>query len=321
VAPTRATVLLLGESGTGKELIANAIHYRSPRASGPLVKVNCAALAETLLESEMFGHEKGAFTGAVARRKGRFEAADGGTLFLDEVAEIPPATQVKLLRVLQEHAFERVGGNEAIRSDVRLVTATNMDVEKAVREGKLREDLYYRLKVVTIRLPPLRDRREDIPALARHFAAKFAAENGKPVPRIDPSAMAALAAYSWPGNVRELENVMENAVVLARGDVLSADLVAAGAPPRPLPEGEGVLRFLPGTPLVEVEKRMILETLRAQDGNKSKAAEALGIGVRTLYRKIDEYGLKEFSKEGRKEAEAHPAAGEEGGETEPGPPG
>jgi DNA-binding NtrC family response regulator len=269
----------------------------------------------------MFGHEKGAFTGAIARRKGRFEAADGGTLFLDEVAEIPPATQVKLLRVLQEHTFERVGGNETIHADVRLVTATNVDVEQAVRAGKLREDLYYRLKVVTIRLPPLRDRRDDVPALARHFAAKFAAENGKPAPRIDPAAMASLAAYSWPGNVRELENVIENAVVMARGDVLTPDLVAMGGSPRPAPESEGVLRFLPGTPLAEVEKRMILDTLRAEGGNKSKAAERLGIGVRTLYRKIEEYGFKEFSREGRKET-APAGEGEPASEGEsPGAPG
>jgi DNA-binding NtrC family response regulator len=290
VAPTRATVLILGESGTGKELIANAIHYRSDRAKGPLVKVNCAALTETLLESELFGHEKGAFTGAVQRRKGRFEIADGGTLFLDEVAEIPPTTQVKLLRVLQEQSFERVGGNETLQVDVRIITATNTDLKAGVREGRVREDLYYRLKVVTIPLPPLRDRREDIPALARHFVKKFTEQNGKPPMTIDGSAMAALTSYSWPGNVRQLENVLESAVVMSTGETITPELVALDAPRTPV-EDQSVLRFLPGTPLEDVERQLILATLQAEGGNKTQTAKRLGIGVRTLYRKLKEYGV------------------------------
>ena len=290
VAPTRATVLILGESGTGKELIANAIHHGSDRAKGPLVKVNCAALTETLLESELFGHEKGSFTGAAQRRKGRFEIADGGTLFLDEIGEIPPPTQVKLLRVLQEQAFERVGGNETLRVDVRIITATNADLEKAVEEGRVREDLYYRLKVVTLRMPPLRERREDIPALVSHFVRKFALQNGKPEPSVDPSALAALASYAWPGNVRQLENVIESAVVMARGNVLTPDLVAVDAPRLPV-DDPGSLRFVPGTTLADAERSLILATLQAEGGNKTRAAKTLGIGVRTLYRKLKEYGL------------------------------
>ncbi len=289
VAPTQATVLLLGESGTGKELIANAIHFNSKRARGPLVKVNCAALTETLLESELFGHEKGAFTGALQRRKGRFEIADGGSLFLDEVAEIPHPTQVKLLRVLQEHAFERVGGNETIHVDVRIITATNADLEKAVREGRVREDLYYRLKVVSIQLPPLRERPGDIPPLARHFVSKFAEQNGKPPLEIEPAAMALLTAYDWPGNVRQLENVLESAVVMARDRVITADLVDQEAPlPRARTNADTV-QFVPGMTLADLEKRAILATLKATDGNKTQAARMLGIGVRTLYRKLKEY--------------------------------
>ncbi|MHC5038593.1 MAG: sigma-54-dependent transcriptional regulator [Planctomycetota bacterium] len=290
VAPTRATVLLLGESGTGKELFANAIHYRSNRSEGPLVKVNCAALTETLLESELFGHERGAFTGAVQRRKGRFEIAHGGTMFLDEVAEIPPPTQVKLLRVLQEQAFERVGGNETIKVDVRMITATNADLKKAVEEGRVREDLYYRLKVVTLRIPPLRERREDIPALVQHFVQKFAEQNGKADMEMDPDAMLALNTYPWPGNVRQLENVIESAVVMAPGNVITPALVAVEAPHLPQEEGSPS-PFTPGLPLAAVEKQVILATLKAQGGNKAKTAKILGIGVRTLYRKLKEYGV------------------------------
>ncbi len=294
VAPSKASVLILGESGTGKELIANAIHYESPRSGGPFVKVNCAALSETLLESELFGHEKGAFTGAIARRKGRFEAAHAGTLFLDEIAEISPGTQVKLLRVLQEHAFERVGGNETIRVDVRVIAATNADLEAALRDGKLREDLYYRLKVVTIRVPPLRERRGDIPLLARHFLEKSAAENGKKV-SLSPEALRAVEAYDWPGNVRELENAMETAVVLSRGPTIGPDLFPFA--PKALEKAaepavaDGSLRVPLGTPMADVERQMVLATLDHVGGNKTAAAKALGIGTRTLYRKLAEYGL------------------------------
>src|SRR5688572_9290676 len=220
VATSRATVLITGESGTGKELIASALHHNSDRRERPFVKLHCAALAESLLESELFGHERGAFTGADRRRIGRFEQADGGTLFLDEIGEISPATQVKLLRVLQEHEFERVGGNQTVRADVRLVAATNRDLKKLVDEGKFREDLYYRLNVINLHLPPLRERRDDIAGLAAHFVRRFAAENGKTVDRIDTSAMRILRAHAWPGNVRELENVIERAVVLVDGPAI-----------------------------------------------------------------------------------------------------
>ncbi|MCI0340561.1 MAG: sigma-54 dependent transcriptional regulator [Planctomycetales bacterium] len=294
VAPSKASVLILGESGTGKELIANAIHYESPRSGGPFVKVNCAALSETLLESELFGHEKGAFTGAIARRKGRFEAAHGGTLFLDEIAEISAATQVKLLRVLQEHAFERVGGNETIRVDVRVIAATNADLDAALRDGKLREDLYYRLKVVTIHVPALRERRGDIPLLARHFLEKSSSENGKKV-ALAPEALRAFEAYDWPGNVRELENAVETAVVLARGPTIGPELFAFA--PKALEKAaepavaDGSLRVALGTPMADVERKMILATLDHVGGNKTQAAKVLGIGTRTLYRKLAEYGM------------------------------
>src|SRR5262252_2424856 len=216
VAPSKATVLIAGESGTGKELVANAIHARSPRANGPFVKLHCAALAETLLESELFGHERGAFTGAVARKDGRFSIADGGTLFLDEIGEISPSVQVKLLRFLQEREFERVGGNETITVDVRVIAATNRDLRQMVAEGKFREDLYYRLNVVTIDVPPLRARRSDVPLLATHFLKRFAEENGKRIEGFTDEALERLTRYAWPGNVRELENAIERAVIVSR---------------------------------------------------------------------------------------------------------
>ncbi len=291
-APTNATVLILGESGTGKELVAEAIHAASPRAKGPFVKVNCAALPEGLLESELFGHAKGAFTGAIADRAGRFEAANGGTLFLDEVGEIPPHTQVKLLRALQSRDIERVGESRARPVDVRLVAATNADLDALVRKGSFREDFYFRLKVITIRMAPLRERRGDIPALVHHFLALYAERHGLPKPAVTPEAMVLLEHHAWPGNVRELENTIEAAVVLGGGSPITPELLPeeVGGVHRvdDLPEGDG-LRIPAGTPLPEAERRIILDTLRRTGGNKTAAARILGIGLRTLYRKLDAY--------------------------------
>jgi DNA-binding NtrC family response regulator len=287
VARSRATVLVSGESGTGKELIASALHHNSDRRERPFVKLHCAALAETLLESELFGHERGAFTGADRRRLGRFEHADGGTLFLYVIGEISAATQVKLLRVLQEHEFERVGGNQTVRVDVRVVAATNRDLKKLVLAGKFREDLYYRLNVINLTLPPLRERPDDIVALAAHFLRKFASENGKPSLRIDPAAMRILRSHSWPGNVRELENVIERAVVLVDGpailprhlppelDESSAD---DGGPPR-----------IPGASLADLERYAILRTLEHVGGSTTQAAHMLGISVRKVQYRLRDY--------------------------------
>ncbi len=289
VAPTRATVLIQGESGTGKELVARALHQCSPRAQGPFVPVHCAALAPTLLESELFGHEKGAFTGAVERRRGRFELADGGTLFLDEVGEIDPALQVKILRVLEERKFERVGGSETVEVDVRLVAATNRDLRQRVAEGAFREDLFYRLFVVNLTLPPLRAREGDIVLLAQHYLKALAAENGKPISGFTPEAMDALTTYPWPGNVRELRNVVERMVVLGHGDRLGVrDLPAAlraGAGP-----AAGGARA--GTALREAERQLIAEALRRHKGHRTRAAQELGISRRTLHRKLNEFGLR-----------------------------
>ncbi len=301
VAPTNAHVLVLGESGTGKELVANALHRASPRAERPLVKVNCSALPEGLLESELFGHVKGAFTGAVADRKGRFELADSGTLFLDEIGDVAPAIQVKLLRVLQAGEFERVGGTRTMKADVRLVTATNADLEKGVKEGRIREDFYYRIKGVTLRIPPLRDRREDIPLLAGHFVAKACAEAKRPPMRIDPDVTDALKRHSWPGNVRQLESVLRTSVVLAKPgqNVLTADLLPAEiASAR---EASDLVTIPAGTRLEDVERLLIEKTLAREGGNKTKAAKALGIGVRTLYRKMDEYRIREEDGKNEKE--------------------
>jgi DNA-binding NtrC family response regulator len=289
VAPTNATVLITGESGTGKELIANAIHYNSPRRDKPLVKLNCASLSETLLESELFGHEKGAFTGAISRRKGRFEIADGGTLFLDEIGGVSLAVQVKLLRVLQEREFERVGGNETIKVDVRLVTATNKDLKKAVEEGTFREDLFYRIHVVTIDVPPLRERKEDIPPLVSHFINKFAAENKKNVKGVTDEALLLLTSYDYPGNVRELENIIESAVVMATGNLIDVSVLPQSV--RSVTPARESIPLPVGSTLTDVEKRLIGETLRLTGGNKVQAAKVLGIGTRTLYRKIKEYNL------------------------------
>ncbi len=289
VAPTRASVLVTGDSGVGKELVADAIHNLSPRRDGPLVKVHCAALAESLLESELFGHEKGAFTGAQARKRGRFELAHEGTLFLDEIGEINQSVQIKILRVLQERKFERVGGESTVEVDVRIVAATNRDLRKEIEEGRFREDLYYRLNVVHIHIPPLKERRDDIPLLAMSFLREFSQENGKDLTGFDPKARQALYSYPWPGNVRELRNCIESAVVMASGSLLTVD---------DLPPGIGVsgdgqdVRIPLGSSLPEAERIIIRETLAAQGGNKSRTAEILGIGRKTLYQKIEEYGIE-----------------------------
>ena len=284
VAPSTATVLIQGESGTGKELIANAIHHGSARRDRPFIKVNCAALPETLLESEVFGYERGAFTGAVARKEGRFELADGGTLFMDEIGDLSPATQAKLLRVLQEGEFERLGGIRTLKVDVRLVAATNADLTALVREKRFREDLFYRLNVITIQIPPLRERREDIPLLAQHFLRRFAAKNAKAISGFTEEALDLLQTYAWPGNVRELENVIERAVVLSRSSMISpADF------PETLVGSEQAARHLVisiGTPLEDVEDRLIEETLRYTKGDKTIAAKLLGIATRTIYRRL-----------------------------------
>lgn len=290
VAPSRATVLLTGESGTGKELVAAAIHHRSPRKDGPFVRLHCAALAETLLESELFGHERGSFTGAQGRREGRFKQADGGTLFLDEVSEIPLPLQVKLLRFLQEREFERVGGNETIRVDVRIVAASNRDLASLVESGEFREDLFYRLNVIRLDVPPLRARKSDVPLLATHFLRRFARENEREIDGFTDEAMRALVTYPWPGNVRELENAIERAVVLCPGDRITPDLLpAVGAADAKKGEGELGL-MIPGLSMAEVERVVIERTLEAVDGSTAKAAEMLGISRRKI-----QYRLREWS--------------------------
>jgi DNA-binding NtrC family response regulator len=289
VAPARSSVLITGESGVGKEMVAEAIHYNSPRRDKALIKVHCAALAESLLESELFGHERGAFTGAVARTRGRFELAHLGTLFLDEIGEISPGVQVKLLRVLEERKFERVGGEETVEVDVRIVTATNRDLPKAIAAGTFREDLYYRLNVVSIEVPPLRERREDIDLLVAAFLKEFSEENGKRIEGIDARARAALIAFDWPGNVRQLRNSIESAVVLARGTVIGPD----DLPQNVRGETGGASVSLPvGATLADAERDLIRATLAREGGNKSRAADILGIGRKTLHRKLQEYGLE-----------------------------
>ena len=284
-APSLATVLVLGESGTGKELLARFIHERSSRAKGPFVAVNCAAIPETILDSELFGHERGAFTGAIARKDGRFAKASSGTLFLDEIGELSPAVQVKLLRVLQEGEYEPLGGN-TVRADVRIVAATNRDLLAEVSAGRFREDLFYRLNVIAVTAPPLRARREDIPLLVDHFLGLYCAKNGRPRLKPTRGALERMLDYGWPGNVRELENVIERAVVLCRGDALAeADLPDAVA--RTQRSVAAALSFPIGTPLGEIELRVIRETLRHTKGDKSVAAQLLGISTRTIYRKLD----------------------------------
>jgi len=295
VAPSEATVLITGESGTGKELIAGAIHFNSHRKDGPFVKLNCAAITETLLESELFGHEKGAFTGAERRKEGRFFQAHGGSLFLDEVSEMPLTMQVKLLRVLQEREFTRVGGENPIKVDVRMIAATNKNLQELISRGAFREDLYYRLNVVDLAIPPLKKRREDIPLLAQHFLEVFAARNHKEIKGYTPQAMNHLIRYDWPGNVRELMNAVERAVVLTQSDFLSekdftiineSDLDSSQS----VPENAGI-RLDGAVPLDEVEKATILNTLEAVGGNKSEAARRLGITRKTLHKKLKAYGV------------------------------
>ncbi len=298
-APTKATVLILGESGTGKELVAQALHEESPRKDKPFVKVNCAALSESLLESELFGHEKGSFTGAVGRKEGRFELADGGTLFLDEIGEISASLQIKLLRVLQTREFERVGGTQTVKVDVRLVAATNKDLAAEVKAGRFREDLYYRLNVVAVTLPSLRQRKGDIPALVSHFIGKYAASYGKNVKGLAPGTLNALLAHSWPGNVRELENAIERAVVLAKsGELTADDLPPTLRGPRPKDIATGSL--IPGATMAEIEREAILRTMEMVGGSTSRAAEVLGISVRKI-----QYRLKEYA------GDAPPGGGED----------
>lgn len=290
VATSRATVLIHGETGTGKELIASAIHQNSKRKDKPFTKLNCASLSETLLESELFGHERGSFTGAISRREGRFKQADGGTLFLDEVSEVPPSVQVKLLRFLQEREFERVGGNETLRVDVRVVAATNRDLRALVEEGRFREDLYYRLKVIQLEVPPLRVRRSDIPLLAQAFLRKYADENERNVRGLTDTALQHLMLYSWPGNVRELENAIERAVVMCEGEFVDVDDLPT-APHSQLDSGS-VLALIPGITMAELERMAILRTLDAVDGSTARAAEILGISQRKIQYRIREWGYQ-----------------------------
>ena len=292
VSPRPVTVLVLGESGTGKELIARAIHQNSPRVKENFVAVNCAALTEGLIESELFGHKKGAFTGAVSDKKGRIAYADKGTLFLDEVGDMPLATQAKLLRVLEQREVTPVGGNETRSVDIRLVAATNRDLHQAVKDGDFREDLLFRLQVVTVQLPPLRDRAGDVPLLVEHFVRELSTEHERDVRGISPEARALLVRYPWPGNVRELRNAVENMVLLARGDTLSVDDVPENIKSKDATGASAGGGFdLAGRSLEEVERALIAENLTLMEGNRQKTAKVLGIGERTLYRKIKEYGL------------------------------
>jgi DNA-binding NtrC family response regulator len=290
VAPTNSTVLLGGESGVGKDLIARAIHEKSRRASGPFLKINSTAIPENLLESELFGYEKGAFTGAGASKPGKFELADKGTLFLDEIGDVPPATQVKLLRVLQEREFERLGGTRTIKVDVRLIAATNRDLRAALEEGTFREDLYYRLNVVPIDIAPLRERKEDIPDLVNLFVARFAADSGKAIEGIAPEAMQILVNYHWPGNVRELQNIVERACALAKGNLLELGDIHLDVRPAKTSNGSG--GFLPeGMTLEQWEDEMVQEALRRANGNKSQAARLLGLSRNALRYRLSKIGI------------------------------
>ncbi len=294
VAPSQATVLIRGESGTGKELIANAIHFAGPRSQKPLVKVNCSAIPETLLESELFGHEKGAFTGATQRRIGRFEEANGGTLFLDEVGDLSPGTQVKLLRVLQEKEFQRLGSNQTLKTDVRVIAATNQNLEEAIKKGSFREDLYYRLNVITIFLPPLRERKEDIPLLIDYFLKKYSKANQKMISDVSKEARNLLLRYSYPGNVRELENLIERAVVLCRGDIITTQDLPfhlREAKSEALWESSKSQKSLPES-LEEIERDMIIKALHEHQGVQTRAAESLGISERVLRYKMKKYRIR-----------------------------
>jgi DNA-binding NtrC family response regulator len=292
VAPTRSSVLIIGESGTGKELVANALHRASPRRNERFLAINCGAIPSDILESELFGHERGAFTGAVARKIGKFELAHRGSLFLDEISELYPELQVKLLRVLEERQVMRVGGSELIDVDFRLIAATNRDLEKEVSEGRFREDLYYRLKVVTLRIPPLRERPSDIPQLAEHFLALFCQEHGKSPKRLSPESMELLSRYGWPGNVRELRNVMESSVVFSQGDEISpAELPVEVRDSTSVSTTGAPVQAVVGEPrtMADIERQAILETLERTGGHRARAADVLGIGLRTLQRKLKEY--------------------------------
>ncbi|MBP6938145.1 MAG: sigma-54-dependent Fis family transcriptional regulator [Deltaproteobacteria bacterium] len=286
VAPSKATVLIMGESGTGKEVIADMIHKLSPRAGRAMVKVNCAAIPETLIESELFGYEKGAFTGAAGRKEGRFEVADRSSIFLDEVGEVPQAVQVKLLRILQEETFERLGSNKTVKVDTRIIAATNKNLAALVKDGQFREDLYWRLNVITLQIPPLRERREDIPNLVQHFINRFSRKNEKEMKGLESKAMEVLLGYGWPGNVRELENVIERSVVLDRDGIIGTDDLPAQIQSASIPAMESVTIPL-GTPLEEVERILMEETLKRTKGDKGLASKLLGISTRTLYRKMD----------------------------------
>jgi transcriptional regulator with PAS, ATPase and Fis domain len=299
VAPTNSTVLLGGESGVGKDMIARAIHQHSRRASGPFIKINCTAIPENLLESELFGFEKGAFTGATTAKPGKFELADKGTIFLDEIGDVPGGIQVKLLRVLQEREFERLGGTKTLKVDVRVLAATNQDLRAALEQGTFREDLYYRLNVVPISIPPLREHKEDIPYLVDHFVARFARESGKPITGITPAAMRMLTDFHWPGNIRELENIIERAVALSSGTMLDVgdirlDVAPSGAgvggPGMPANEASG--RFLPpGMTLERYEDEIIKEALRRANGNKSQAARLLGLSRNAFRYRLSKLGV------------------------------
>ena len=289
IAPYDSSVLIIGESGTGKELIANAIHYSSPRTSMSFIKVSCASLSEGIIESELFGHEKGAFTGAISSRKGRFEIAHQGTLFLDEVGDIPLATQIKLLRVLQDGEFERVGGNKTIQASIRIIAASNRDLQEAVKQGTFREDLYYRLNVVSIKLPPLRERKEDISFLVNFFIDKFNQRYKMKVKGVSQRAMNFLIDYEWSGNVRELENTIESILVINSPEVI--DIQHLPQEVKEVKEKPEVIPIKIGTPLEEVEREMLIQTLKATKGNKRRAAELLGINVRTIHRKME--GIEE----------------------------
>ena len=296
ISPTDATVLISGESGTGKELIANSIHQKSKRHDGPFIKVNCAALTETLLESELFGHEKGAFTGAISKKEGRFELADKGTIFLDEIGDMSPATQAKVLRVLQEREFERVGGTKTLKVDVRVIAATNKELDKEVKAGRFRDDLYYRLNVVTIHMPSLRERNVDIIPLSDHFLRYYKEKNNKAIKGLHPEALSLMQSYNWPGNVRELENAIERAVIMSRGEYIApSDLPIAiqSYPSFDSPLSKGGQRGVEtGATIKDVEKGLILKTLRETNGNRTKASSILGITRRTLLNKIKEYNIR-----------------------------
>ncbi len=292
IAPTAATVLICGETGTGKELVANAIHYNSDRRNKSFIALHCASLSEGVLESELFGHEKGAFTGAMSQRRGRFELADGGSLFLDEVGEMSTHVQIKLLRVLETGRFERVGGEKTLESDVRIIAATNKDLEKEIKEGRFREDLYYRLNVINLRLPSLRERREDIGLLMDRFLLKYAEKNKKDIKGFSPQSVKMFSNYEWPGNVRELENAVERAVVMSKKELIEPDNLPSSINQSTRKLKKDTFRIPSGTTMKEIEKKIILETLQTTNGSKSKAAKILGISTRKI-----EYKIKEWSQE------------------------